>query len=122
MSWAAKECLLFWVAKKAWRQNSVCCMRQKSVLLWAAKECLSFWVVKDSFSFWAAKEGLLLWEAEEFLQQAEKEFSSYAAKIREGKDRESTELQPVSSGKLRFQGQFSLALFAFRITVRCLLK
>ena len=32
--------------------------------------------------------------AKECLPQAEKEFSSYAAKIREGKDRESTELHP----------------------------
>ena len=68
--------------------KSFCCRRQKSVLLRTAKECLSFWVAKESFSFWEAKE---------FLQQAEKEFSSYAAKIREGKARESMELQPLVS-------------------------
>ena len=94
-------------ATKSWAENNG---RQ---IIWAAKE---------SFLFWVAKECLLLWVAKECLPQVEKEFLSYAAKIREGKDRESTELQPVSSGKLRFQGQFSLALFAFRITVRCLLK
>ena len=106
--------------KGAGRQKSVCCRRQKSVLdlggkrvytivggkrvfavggkrvflNWAAKECLSFRSAKESFVVWAAKECLLLWAAKEFLPLAEKEFSSYAAKVRVAKDRESTELQP----------------------------
>ena len=91
MSWAAKECLLFWVVKKAWRQNSVCCMRQKSVLLWAAGECLSFWVAKVFFIL-GGKRVFIIVGGKGVFATGEKEFSSYAAKIRVGKDRESTEL------------------------------
>ena len=64
-------------------------------LIWAGKECLSFRSAKESFVVWAAKECLLLWAAKEFLPQAEKEFSSYAAKVRVAKVREETELQPI---------------------------